>query len=206
MLVAAGVGVLSEESGRHHPERAVTVVVDPLDGSTNASRGIPWFATSLCAVDADGPLAALVVDLVHGTRYEAVRGGGARRDGEPITPSEVTRARRRDRRRERPARTTTSGGRSSGRSARPRSTCARWPTAGSTGSSTAPPTASRPWDYLGGLLVCREAGATVRELSGRELVVTDHGARRLVVAGATAGLTADAGRGEDRLGTVVKRP
>ena len=37
------------------PSAPVTVVVDPLDGSTNASRGVPWFATSLCAVDADGP-------------------------------------------------------------------------------------------------------------------------------------------------------
>ncbi len=31
------------------------VVIDPVDGSTNASQGIPWFATSLCAVDAEGP-------------------------------------------------------------------------------------------------------------------------------------------------------
>ena len=64
----------------------VLVVVDPLDGSTNAARGIPWYATSLCAVDEDGPLVALVVNLVNGTRYEAVRGGGALRDGEPIAP------------------------------------------------------------------------------------------------------------------------
>ena len=46
VLVGRGLGVLSEETGRHHPDRDVTVVVDPLDGSTNASRGIPWFATS----------------------------------------------------------------------------------------------------------------------------------------------------------------
>ena len=26
------------------------LVLDPVDGSTNASRGLPWFATSLCAV------------------------------------------------------------------------------------------------------------------------------------------------------------
>ena len=43
-----------------------SVVVDPVDGSTNASRGIPWYATSLCAVDDDGPLAALVVNLASG--------------------------------------------------------------------------------------------------------------------------------------------
>src|SRR5437868_3586993 len=66
VLTRNGLGVLSEESGRHHRERELTVVVDPLDGSTNASRGIPWFATSLCAVDAEGPRAALVVNLEDG--------------------------------------------------------------------------------------------------------------------------------------------
>src|SRR4051794_17727285 len=50
MLVSAGCGVLSEESGLHHPDRDVVVVLDPVDGSTNASRALPWFATSLCAV------------------------------------------------------------------------------------------------------------------------------------------------------------
>ena len=82
--------MLSEESGRHHPDRAVTVVVDPVDGSTNASRGIPWFATSLCAVDAEGPLAALVVNLVSGTTYVAERNAGATGDGKPLQPSART--------------------------------------------------------------------------------------------------------------------
>src|SRR5688572_14775390 len=87
VLEAAGVGVLSEESGRHWADRAVTVVLDPLDGSTNASRGIPWYATSLCAVDADGPLAALVVNLPSGSSARATRGGGASVDGEAVAPS-----------------------------------------------------------------------------------------------------------------------
>src|SRR5215207_9586383 len=89
VLAAAGVGVLSEESGWQPTPSGVdvVVVVDPLDGSTNADRGLPWFATSLCAVDADGPLAAVVSDLVHGIRYEAVRARGARRNGAAITPS-----------------------------------------------------------------------------------------------------------------------
>jgi myo-inositol-1(or 4)-monophosphatase len=93
VLGRARLGVLSEESGRHRPDAAVTVVVDPLDGSTNASRRIPWYATSLCAVDADGPQAALVVNLADGTRYAARRGGGATRDGRPIRPSGVARMR-----------------------------------------------------------------------------------------------------------------
>src|ERR687889_208179 len=66
------------------------VVLDPVDGSTNASRGLPWFATSLCAVDADGARAAVVVDQAGGTRVEAVRGRGARVDGPPAAPGAGT--------------------------------------------------------------------------------------------------------------------
>ena len=48
VLRAAGLGVLSEESGRQGNDQqgsdaAVTVVLDPLDGSTNASRGLSWW-------------------------------------------------------------------------------------------------------------------------------------------------------------------
>ncbi len=84
VLRAAGVGVLSEESGITVGDSPIVVVVDPVDGSTNASRGIPWYACSLCAVDDEGPIAALVVNLATGTRYSAERGRGALRDGEPI--------------------------------------------------------------------------------------------------------------------------
>src|SRR5688500_6026665 len=87
VLERAGFGVLSEESGLHHPDRPITVVVDPVDGSTNAHRGIPWYATSLCAVDGDGPVAALVVNQASGVRFAAVRDGAATCDGDPIGPS-----------------------------------------------------------------------------------------------------------------------
>src|SRR5439155_4280939 len=86
VLHGAGLAVLSEESGMTG-NGTVVVVLDPVDGSTNASRQLPWFATSLCAVDGDGPRAAVVVNQATGERYEAVRGGGARRDGKPIAPS-----------------------------------------------------------------------------------------------------------------------
>ena len=44
------------------------------------------------------------------------------------------------------------------------------------------------WDYLGGMLVCTEAGAVVGELEGRSLVTLDHTARRTPVAAATPDL------------------
>ena len=76
LLTAAGLAVLSEESGRSGDGDRIAVV-DPLDGSTNASRGIPWFATSLCLVDEHGPAVALVANQATGERLEAVRGQGA---------------------------------------------------------------------------------------------------------------------------------
>ena len=49
--------IVSEESGVDGAlDAPITVVLDPVDGSTNCARGIPYWAISLCAVDADGPL------------------------------------------------------------------------------------------------------------------------------------------------------
>jgi myo-inositol-1(or 4)-monophosphatase len=42
VLDGADVGVMSEETGFHHPERDLWVALDPVDGSTNASRRLPW--------------------------------------------------------------------------------------------------------------------------------------------------------------------
>jgi fructose-1,6-bisphosphatase/inositol monophosphatase family enzyme len=190
-LLAGGVGVLSEESGLHHADRPVTVVVDPLDGSTNAARGIPWYATSLCAVDGDGPLAALVVHLPTGRRYHAVRGAGAWCDGEAIRPTacgEMARA-------------------VVGLSGYP-PTYLGWYQYRVLGALAldlcavasglldayvdCSPSAHGPWDYLGGVLVCQEAGALASEAYGRELVELEHGCRRTPVAAATPELLAEA--------------
>lgn len=191
VLVGAGLGVLSEESGRHHPDRPVCAVLDPLDGSTNASRGLPWFATSICAVDAEGPLAAVVVDQVSGARHEATRGGGARRDGTSITPTTVTGMAE--------AMVGLSGlpphwlG---WRQYRALGAVALDLCAVADGRLDAyvdcSPSAHGAWDYLGGLLICREAGAVVDDAGGRDLVVLDHAARRTPVAAATPALLAEA--------------
>jgi len=183
----AGVGVLSEESGRHRPDAELTVVLDPLDGSTNASRGIPWYATSLCAVDGDGARAALVVNLATGERFEAVRGGGATRNGEPIAPSGSTELRR--------SVILLSGFpkkwlgwkqyRALGACALDLCAVAAGAVDGYVDCSV---NAHGSWDYLGGLLVCREAGALVVDHAGRDLVTLDHDERRTPLAAATPAL------------------
>src|SRR4051795_12989333 len=87
VLNRAGVGVLSEESGFNPTSTGEVVVIDPIDGSTNASRGLPWFATSLCFVDEDGPAVSLVVNQATGVRFSAERGGGAWCGGRRLQPS-----------------------------------------------------------------------------------------------------------------------
>ncbi len=188
-LLMGGVGVLSEETGLHEPSRDVVVVVDPLDGSTNASRGVSWYATSLCAVDGDGPRASLVVDLVHGTRFEAVRGGGARRDGVTLAPSGQD----------------VLGDALVGVNGLPDRHLG-WGQFRALGAAAldlcavaggrldayldCADDAHGPWDYLGGALVCTEAGATVTDAFDRDLVVLDHAARRTPIAAATPELAA----------------
>src|SRR5687767_200163 len=162
VLLDAGLGVLSEESGIHEGTRPLLAVVDPVDGSTNASRGVPWFATSICVLDAEGPRVAVVQNLATGTRFEATRGGGATRDGVAIAPSGCE----------------TLGDSVVGLSGWPHhrlgwrqfralGACALDLCAVASGTLDAFIDCSRDahgaWDYLGGLLVCREAGAFVAD-------------------------------------------
>jgi myo-inositol-1(or 4)-monophosphatase len=187
----AGLGALSEESGPHAPERPLCAVLDPVDGSTNASRGLPWWATSVCVLDADGPLVAVVANQATGTRFEAVRGGGARCDGRPIAPTSCQSMRH--------AIVALSGYpkhwlgwnqyRALGAAAL--DLCAV-----AVGQVDAFIDCARqslaPWDYLGGLLICQEAGAVVQEAFGRQLVVPGEWPRRTVVAAGTPALLAEA--------------
>ncbi|MGI8940089.1 MAG: inositol monophosphatase family protein [Iamia sp.] len=187
VLERAGLGALSEESGLHDGDRDVVVVLDPVDGSTNASRGLPWYATSLCAVDGDGARVALVVDQAGGRRFEAVRGGGARVDGDPLTPSGCQRL----------------GDAVVGLSGLPPASFG-WDQFRAFGAVAldlcevagghldafvdCSPDAHGPWDYLGGMLICVEAGAPVVDAWDRPLLTVEHAARRTPVAAASSGL------------------
>jgi myo-inositol-1(or 4)-monophosphatase len=85
--------LISEESGLkeygHIPQK-LFVTVDPIDGSTNLERGIPFYATSLAV--STGPAlsaihTALVADLFHDITYTAQKGKGAHRNGLGLVPS-----------------------------------------------------------------------------------------------------------------------
>jgi fructose-1,6-bisphosphatase/inositol monophosphatase family enzyme len=78
--------VVSEEAGRVDRGGRRTLVVDPIDGTANAMRGLPFSTVSLALGNESlaGIELGLVRDLVRGTTYWASRGGGAFRDGRPI--------------------------------------------------------------------------------------------------------------------------
>jgi myo-inositol-1(or 4)-monophosphatase len=76
----SNVDIVSEEramSAIPDPPPARLAVVDPLDGTTNFSRGIPLYAVSIGLVDSGVAVAGVVLDLPSGTAYAGVRGRGA---------------------------------------------------------------------------------------------------------------------------------
>jgi fructose-1,6-bisphosphatase/inositol monophosphatase family enzyme len=190
VLYGAGFRVLSEESGITAPPSASAapiVVVDPLDGSTNASRGVPWYASALCLVDDDGPAVGVVVNHATGERFVAIRGTGAERDGVRIRPSDADELAT--------AIVGVSGlptrhygwmqFRAMGASAP--DICAvacgvtdAWCDMIDDGHGV--------WDYLASVLVLEEAGGVSAEVFGRELCVLDPAARRSPVVAATPAL------------------
>lgn len=203
VLAEAGFGVYSEESGSHDPNREFQVVLDPVDGSTNAARGLPWYSTSFCALDSEGMAAALVLNLVNGKAYRAVRDRGATVNGHRLAPTTG------DEQRRGPG---PSGEQSLG--------------AATVGLTYIPPRhlgwkqyrvlgsialdmcavaegvldayidctneGHSTWDYLGAALVCAEAGVAMGEAWGQELLPDDLTERRYPVVAATPSLLAEA--------------
>jgi fructose-1,6-bisphosphatase/inositol monophosphatase family enzyme len=178
--------VLSEESGiTGSPGAPLLAVIDPVDGSTNAHRGIAFYATSICILDARGPLVGLVVNQATGVGFDAIRGGGARRAGEAVTPSGCTEL------------SAAIVGISGFPGAHP-----GWAQFRALGAaalefcavaegtldafSVVGGSTLYGWDYLAGLLICREAGAVTVDRDGADPVVRDDSTRRPLVAATLA--------------------
>ncbi len=87
-LEAEGVDwdLLSEEAGHVRRGGDRLLVLDPVDGSHNVLRGLPFATVSLALGSGtlDGIDLGVVQDLASGVTYWARRGGGAFREGHPI--------------------------------------------------------------------------------------------------------------------------
>ena len=184
VLHRAPVAVVSEESGRSGDADApITVVVDPVDGSTNCSRHIPYWGISLAALDPDGLVCGLVENTTTGEQFRAVRDAGAEADGAALHAADTTRLA--------DSFVAVTG-------LPHAATWQQYRSLGSIALALCDVAAGRldafldvladqhaPWDYLAGALICREAGACVVDASGRPLEVADPTARRRILAAAT---------------------
>ncbi len=93
-------GFVPEEPDSDLPtEGPVLWIIDPIDGTTNYSRGLPIFAVSIAAVLFTAPGPATIDDVLVGVVYDpmqeelftAVRGGAALVNGRPLHVSAVDR-------------------------------------------------------------------------------------------------------------------
>jgi myo-inositol-1(or 4)-monophosphatase len=88
-----GVRVLSEEAGDVGDSKAkLLAIVDPIDGSSNFERGIPFYCTSVAIADGGSPrdiFFGIVRNLVSGEVYTATRGKGAKKNGRKIRTSKT---------------------------------------------------------------------------------------------------------------------
>ncbi len=78
---------LGEEEGGRAAGRAW--ILDPIDGTANFLRGIPYWSITLALVEGGRPVAGWVYDPVHDELFEARAGAGAFRDGVPLRASAV---------------------------------------------------------------------------------------------------------------------
>jgi len=178
-----GATVLGEEmSPNASVDAGVAFVVDPLDGTTNFLHGYPAYAVSIAAL-ADGQLAAgVIVNVPTGDVYAATAGGGATRNGEPLSVSAI----------DEPALALIGTGfpfkdlhqldRYQQQFAAITRRTAGLRRAGSAALDLADVAGGRfdafwelrlaPWDYAAGALLVREAGGVVTDLSGADLPFT----------------------------------
>lgn len=88
--------LISEESGFKQIGSKPTgsyVTTDPLDGTTNAVRGLPFMDISIAVSKKPNLLdieTALVTDVLRNITYTAERGRGAHKNDQPIKPSDTT--------------------------------------------------------------------------------------------------------------------
>ena len=79
--------ILSEEAGAISGDSPYTWVVDPLDGTTNFSRGHPTFSVSVGVLHQGTPVVGVVYDPLREQTFAAVRGQGATVNGVPVAAS-----------------------------------------------------------------------------------------------------------------------
>lgn len=83
-------GVIAEESGSWMTENEFRWVIDPLDGTTNFSQGLPNFCVSIALEHLGHPVVGVVFAPYLNELFHAVKGEGAYLNGKSIQCSQKT--------------------------------------------------------------------------------------------------------------------
>jgi len=80
--------ILSEESGFENNNSDITWVIDPLDGTSNYSAGLPWFGVLIAVMEKSLPILGAAYLPVDNQLYFAQKGKGAFLNNQPIKVSQ----------------------------------------------------------------------------------------------------------------------
>jgi myo-inositol-1(or 4)-monophosphatase len=78
-------GFITEEEMTSQGQKALTWIIDPLDGTTNFLHSVPFFSVSVALYDGEKIIIGIVHEVVHDEIFYAIQGLGAKRNGEPIS-------------------------------------------------------------------------------------------------------------------------
>jgi len=80
--------ILSEEAGQVSLGD-ICWMVDPLDGTTNFAHALPMFCVSIACTQHGAPALGVIYDPLREELFQALAGGGASLNGEPLRVSET---------------------------------------------------------------------------------------------------------------------
>ena len=172
--------ILSEESDEINNNSEYTWVVDPLDGTTNFSRGLPVFATTLALIKGDDIVLAVTYNPITNSKFSAQSGKGALWNGERMKVSSeenfeksiVTLGRARDEESKKKTLSTfnsiyfNSHQRILGSSALELA----WVASGRTEAFVC--IGLNNWDVAAGILLVKEAGGKITNFDGKDIVLS----------------------------------
>ena len=82
--ILPGAGFIAEEGTADDRQQKQVWIIDPLDGTTNFTHGLPPFAISVALVQEGTPVVGVVYEIGANEMYSAVAGEGAQCNGKPI--------------------------------------------------------------------------------------------------------------------------
>lgn len=85
--LVAGAGFIGEEGSDVPSENGYEWVIDPIDGTTNFTHGVPFWSISVALLHERRPVLGYVYEVCHREMFSAIAGEGAKLNGEPIRTS-----------------------------------------------------------------------------------------------------------------------